>query len=276
MSKKGKGIKKLNTAQQQSTGEPQKKKGIARKDRNATSSEPEQPKKKGVARRDKNATVAHEEQPKKKGVVRRDKNATVKETEAPVKKGVSRRDKNTTSEEKVKKKVLKHAHAAQMRSSEEQSQKPKGLSSSAAKMHETSMSQGLEKKKVAARKVVKDPNAQCKDESSAGSGIKRTGRMHDRSKGEEIKTVKKGGKSGAAFQQSKAEVPVVKKAAKARKDNQTSSSLGTDTKPARPKGIARSNKAHASQSSNIFGGGSGANPKPKKNVGHMESSFTFG
>merc|ERR1712087_610286 len=108
MSKKGNktGIKKLNTAQQQSTEPVKKKKQIKRIDKNATSTEPVAPKK-TVARRDKNATVKHEEQPRKKGVARRDKNATVKHEDEPSKKGVSRRDKNATSEQVVKKKGLK-------------------------------------------------------------------------------------------------------------------------------------------------------------------------
>merc|ERR1719461_14014 len=134
----------------------------------------------------------------------------------------------------------------------------------------------LRRRKLLQKKVLKNRNQQSKAESSGSSGIKRTGDMHSRSKGEEIKSVKKGGRSGTAFSQSKEEPPKAKKVGKPRKDNQTSSSLGTDTKPTRPKGIARTNKAHTGQSNNIFGGGKGGNPKPKKNVGHMESSFTFG
>lgn len=270
MSKKGKGIKKLNKAQQTSAQEKPLTSGIKRVDRLAQSQEAAP--KKTVQRRDKNATAT--EPVKKKAVSRRDKNATSKESST--KKKVVRRNPNAKVAIKEEpKKVTRRDKNATVPVKEKTK---KGIARS-GKMHATGHDQGLEKPKVAKKKGGTsgvDSQTRSTEESSSFRKIK-TSKMHSQSKGEEIKPKKKGGRSGGAFSTTTETAKPKKAVRRTGKMNQTSSALGLD----KEKKVASTKKApkggaHHTGHTDIFGGGKKTSAPKTKNVGHMESSFTFG
>jgi len=265
---KKKGIARTNAAQQRSTESSDcKKKAIKRRDKGATSKE--LPKDKVIKRRDKGAQSKSESKPA--GLSRVDKNAT-SNTEA-VQKKVKRHDKNKTKPQQEEK-VVKRTNICQQTSSEEAS----GTGGISRKDKNV---QGKIENVKSTRAGTKDRNIQCKEEVKA-KGVSRSAKMNQSSDSLGLNKEKQPMKKmntgqSSAFSQSSGEQPKKKAVARSGKMNQSSESLGLEsskkTQAKKPTGASNAQ----TRSADIFGSAGASKPKPKpKQIGHMESSFTFG